>query len=469
MSAGGRSTMDAAERFAHHFASTRFEDLPPALVEITRQQVLDLLGVAVAGIGQPGPKQLAELVTEWGGSGESSVIGGARKAPAPDAAQVNATLAHARDYDDVHERAVMHPGIVSIVPALALAERAATAFSGRDLITAVALGTDMICRLGLATRPGVSPIQTGWHFTTLYGYPTAALTAGRVLGLDAQHLTHAFGIAYHQCSGNGQCVTDGALTKRLGPGMAVRGGVVAALLSQKGVTGARQSLEGEQGLFKVYHRGEYDRDALTDGLGIRWEGLNVTLKPYPCCRGVHASIDAALALRHHVPVDALRLREIVITTGAANHKLLCTPFDAKVRPRNPVDAQFSIPWGVVTALRHGRVGMEHFGAAAVADEATLALAAKVRTEVDATLSSARGVEPARVTLVFADGTQASERVDLAAGSPGQPLSWAQCVDKFTDCLGVAGAAAPARAGEAVALVAELERLPDVRPLIKLFA
>lgn len=463
------SDMDAAVAFARHFAAARFEDLPDDVVQITRQQILDILGVAVAGFGQPGAAQVLELAEEWGGAPEASVIGRRTKLPAPHAAQVNATFAHSRDYDDVHERAVMHPGIVSVIPALAVAERRG-GLSGKELIVAVALGTDLICRLGLGTRPGVSPIQTGWHFTSLYGYPTAALVAGRALGLDEEQLVNAFGIAYHQSSGNGQCVIDGTLAKRLGPGFAVRGGMTAALLAARGVTGARNSLEGPNGLYAVYHRGEYDREALVGELGRRYEGSNVTLKPYPCCRGVHASIDAALEIATRHPIDPARVREVVITTGEANHKLLCTPFEPKVRPRNPVDTQFSIPWGVAIALLEGRVSMEHFTEKAMVRPETLALTAKIRAEADPALSSPRGVEPARVAVVLDDGTRYDAQVDLARGSPGQPMTFADCARKFLDCIDFSGHWMRAgRANAAVELVTGLERLDDVRELSALFA
>lgn len=461
--------LDAAVVFARHFAAARFEDLPDDVVRITRHQILDILGVAVAGFGQPGASQVLELAEEWGGAPEASVIGRRTKLPAPHAAQVNATLAHSRDYDDVHERAVMHPGIVSVIPALAVAERRG-GLSGKELIVAVALGSDLICRLGLATRPGVSPIQTGWHFTSIYGYPTAALVAGRVLGLDEEQLVNAFGIAYHQSSGNGQCVIDGTLAKRLGPGFAVRGGMTAALLAAKGVTGARNSLEGPNGLYAVYHRGEYDREALVGELGRRYEGSNVSLKPYPCCRGVHASIDAAFEIGTRNPIDPARIREIVITTGEANHKLLCTPFEPKVRPRNPVDTQFSIPWGVAVALLERRVSMEHFTAQAMARPDLLALTAKIRAEADPALSSPRGVETARVAVTLDDGKRYGAEVDLARGSPDQPMTFDDCARKFRDCVAFSGHWMGAgRANAAIELVTALERLGDVRELIALFA
>lgn len=465
---GEARTVDAAVLFSKSFLATQFEQLPACVVEATKKEVLDTLGVAVAGIGQAGVAQLQQLITAWGGTPESSVIGSGARLPAPHAAQINASLAHALDYDDVHETAVMHPGVATIPPALAAAELVG-GVSGKAFITAVALGVDMICRLGLATRPGVSPIHTGWHFTSLYGYPTAALTAGKILGLRAEELVSAFGIAYHQCSGNGQCVTDGALTKRLGPGFAVRAGLTAAMMAARGITGARDSLEGPQGLYAVYHGGQYDREVLLHELGERFEGERISLKPYPCCRGIHASIDAALALVRERRLPASDIERVVIRTGAASHRLLCTPEEAKLQPRNVVDAQFSIPWGVAVALLRGGVSMGDYTAAAVSDAAVLDLTRRMRAEIDPALSSSRGVEPACLEITLRDGTSLLSRVDSASGSPVQPMSFEDCARKFRDCIAHSdGRLSDRGVARAIETTAELEKVPDVRVLIELF-
>jgi 2-methylcitrate dehydratase PrpD len=460
--------MDAAIEFVQNFQRVTYDDLPAEVVEITKKEVIDTLAVALAGFGEPGPRELLELVREWGGREEATIIGCKQKVPAPNAAQVNASLTHTRDFDDVHEQAVMHPGVATIPAALAMGELKG-GLKGKDFITAVALGVDMICRLGLGTRPGVSPIHTGWHFTTLYGYPTAALTAGKVLGLNEEQMVYAFGIAYHQCSGNGQCTVDGALTKRMGPGFSVRGGVTSALMAQRGVTGARNSLEGEVGLFKVYHHGEYDKKILTGDLGRYFENVNVSIKPYPCCRGVHPSIDAALAVRAKPGFNPKEIKEILFATGAANYKLLCTPFEAKVRPRNPVDAQFSIPWGIATALLKGRVTMGDYAPEAITDKEILDLTGRLKAEIDHSLDNSRGIEPARLKVIMNDGTILTEQVQLALGTPSKPMSFDDCVRKFQDIVSFNGAWMKAENVEkAVDLVANLEKTADVSELIRLF-
>jgi 2-methylcitrate dehydratase PrpD len=318
----GGIAMDAACLFARNFVTTRYEDLPSDVVDATKKEILDLLGVALGGASQPGAAQVCALVKEWGGKEESSVIGSKQKIPAPNAAQANATMAHALDFDDVHEAAVMHPGIASIPVVLAVGEAEGN-LSGKEVITSTALGVDMMCRLALATTPGRSPIELGWHLTSLFGFMGAAATAARTMRLDEEKVVDAIGIGYHQCAGNGQCVKDGALTKRLGPGFAVRGGITAALMAKAGVTGAKNALEGEWGFYKQYMHGDYSREILTAELGKRFEGVNVAIKPYPCCRGIHPAIDAALALAIGEDIRSKDIREIVLSVTDAHLSLLC--------------------------------------------------------------------------------------------------------------------------------------------------
>src|SRR5512141_1769672 len=125
--------MDAAYSFARNFVNTKYENLPPEVVDATKKEILDLLGVALGGADQPGATHVCALVKEWGGKEESSIIGSRQRVPAPNAAQANATMAHALDFDDVHEAAVMHPGIASIPVVLAVGE-AVGGLSGSELI-----------------------------------------------------------------------------------------------------------------------------------------------------------------------------------------------------------------------------------------------------------------------------------------------------------------------------------------------
>jgi 2-methylcitrate dehydratase PrpD len=459
------SRPDATQLFVAAFQNTRYCDLPPEVIEVTKHQVLDFFGVALGGSGEAGVAELRDLVLEWGGAPQSRVFKWGDRVPAPNAAQVNATMAHSLDFDDVHEDAIMHPGVVAIPTALAMSEYVGDV-GGREFLTTVALATDFICRCGLATRPGESKLPYGWHLTTLYGGMTAALVAARLLRLDAKAMTDAVGIAYHQASGNGQCVKDGALTKRLGPGMAVRGGIASALMAKRGITGAHNCLEGKAGLYNVYHMGAYSRERLVDELGTRFEGINVSIKPYPCCRGVHAFIDAGLALatKHDLRPDDVE--SILIQCGEGTYGLLGSPLEFKKRPRNPVDAQFSIVWGVATALARRHVTLDDFTWEAIGSADILGLSTRADVQVEHEFDRGdQGIEPARVTVRMKDGAVFVEQCDLPTGTPSRPLSYSDIERKFRNLLEHAGQPIPADAADRlVETVSRLEELDDARKL-----
>lgn len=457
--------MDATYLFANHFKNIKYMDLPKEVVEITKNQILDYFGVALGGSSKAGVKEVLEVVKGWGGAAQSSVIFWGERLPAPLAAQVNATMAHALDYDDVHESAIMHPGVVTIPTALALAEYKG-GISGRELITSVALGTDLICRLGLATRPGESIIPYGWHQTTLYGYMTAAAVAGRILGLSEEEMVHAMGIAYHQSAGNAQCVKDGALTKRLGPGFAVKGGITAALMAQKGITGAKNCLEGAAGFYQVYHDGCYSRDILIGELGTQFETVNVSIKPYPCCRGIHPFIDAALELALKYDISPEDIGNIEMFCGTGTYGLLCAPLEVKTQPRTIVDSQFSAPWGVASALVKKIVGLDDFTEAAIQNEEVLEVASKITVQMDPQFSLTDQLEPGRVKVTLKNGISYSETVEHPLGSPERPLSFMDCEKKFKDCLNQAERPIPAEKTEnLIRLIASLEEVNDVKELM----
>ncbi|HSW38272.1 MAG TPA: MmgE/PrpD family protein [Acidobacteriota bacterium] len=454
--------MDAAYLFARNFVTVTYGDLPGEVVEATKKEILDLLGVALGGIAQPGATHVYKLVEEWGGRRESSVIGRNLKVPAPNAAQVNATMAHALDFDDVHEAAVIHPGI-AVIPAVMAVGEAVGKLNGREFITATALGVDMMCRLALATTPGRSPIDLGWHLTSLFGFMGAAATAARIMGLSEEKIVDAMGIAYHQCGGNGQCVKDGALTKRLGPGFAVRGGVTAALLAGAGVTGARNVFEGEWGFYRQYMDGDYSRDTLAAELGIRFEGVNVAIKPYPCCRGIHPAIDAALAIAVDENIRGADIKEIVLSVTDAHLALLCSPLEAKCSPRSPVDAQFSIPWGVASAIVGRRVGLDDFTESAIRNREVLDVTRKMKVEVDNALQK-QGPEPTRVKVTTNDGKTFVNLVENPLGSLDRPMSFDDCAAKFSDCAKILDAE---RIEKIIRQVKRLEYLEDAGELIRL--
>jgi 2-methylcitrate dehydratase PrpD len=453
--------MDAIERFTDLFTQGDYAILPPSAVVAVRQEVLDSLATALGGREQRGVPELVDLAKEWGGAAQSTVIGRAFKCPAPNAAQVNGTMIHALDYDDGHQVAQVHIGCVTVSTAFAVAERLG-GVTGAKFTKAVALGADFLARLGLASRPHGSLIKSGWHPTPSFGYLGSAAVAGMLMELDKERLTNALGIAYHQCAGNSQAVNDGALTKRMGPGLAARGGVTAALMAERGITGAHNILEGEFGFFNVYHGGDYDVSILLDELGKRFEVVNVGDKPYPCCGFSHGFIDAALSLRKQHDIAPERIKAIHAWCGLTSYEISQPP-EVKAAPRNPVDAQFSLQWAVATALLKGKVTAGDFTAEAITDAGMLALAPKITAEHDPGMDT-HGVGPARLRITLDDGTEYEEYVPHCLGSAENPMTYPDVVRKFRECA--AGYLTDTQADEVVELVTRLESLADVTEVIR---
>ncbi|MBN2058770.1 MAG: MmgE/PrpD family protein [Deltaproteobacteria bacterium] len=457
---------DAAYDIARYFVSTKYEDLPLSAVEAAKKELLDTIGVSIAGASRDGVRELLELVKEWGGREQSTVISYGIKVPAPNAAQMNALMAHALDYDDGHQEALTHNGVIVVPTSLAVAELMGD-INGKELITAIALGSDVLSRLGLATSPGKPLTGSGWHFTTLYGFIASAGVAGYLMKLDEEKMLNALGLAYHQTSGNTQCMIDGALSKRMGPGFSVRGGIVSALMAGKGITGARNIFEGEKGLYNIYHKGDYDRDVLIRDLGKRFEGINVGFKAYPCCGGTHVFIDIALALAEEHTISPDDIKEVKIYGGRAAEGL-AMPIEIKQRPRNTVDAQFSLPWVVASSLVKGRPVMEHFSEVAVENNDVLNISGKVSFELDPDLTRHGAAGPGIIKVKTMDGRTLIKRLDNPLGHPSRPFEFEDCKKKFKDCVSYSISPLSDKDIEDIIItISDIDKVDDVSGLIKM--
>ena len=407
---------DLAADLAAFAAGVDAARLPAAVRMAVRVNILDTLACAVAGSTGKAVAEVAGLVAEWGGTGQAGVwvLGG--RYPAHHAAWLNGTMAHARDYDDTHDAAVLHAGVAAVPAALAAAELAG-GVSGAELIAAVAAGLETTCRLGVATQVGI--IESGFIYTSLLGYFGATAAAGRALRLSPAQMRSAFGIVYSSVAGNHQVTRDASLMKRMQPGLAAQAGVVAAQLARRGIEGPRNTFEGVDGFFRVYLQGRCDPAVVRRGLGGRFELLNLSYKPYPCCRYNHTAIDAALQVRRAGVPEAIRV-------GVNQHcyQAVCTPEAVRRAPRTIVEAQFSIPFTVAAAWIDGAVGLRHLTEAGLQRRDILALAERVHPYVDPEIERdwARSISPARVSVQLANGSSAEARVDYPGGHPEHPMT-----------------------------------------------
>jgi 2-methylcitrate dehydratase PrpD len=403
--------VDLSAILAAHVAGATFDSLPPGAVAAAQRSLLDALGVTLAAstLGE-GCRPFVDQVLADGGSPVSTVVGFGRRVPPAAAALANGAMAHALDYEDAHDAALVHPNAQTVPAVLALAETRRT--PGREVVAAIAVGCDLVCRLGLALRS--DPAEQGWYPPAILQAFGAAAGAARILGLDATRTLDALSLTLAQVTGT-QEMTRGERSVERGvrDAFGAHAGVLAAQLAERGVAGFDRPFEGDAGLFALYARGRYDTDALLDDLGRRYEGASVSFKPWPSCRGTHAAIAAALALRAG-GLDPATVTEVRVV-GSAFNRMLCEPRAERVAPRTAIAAKFSLPFTVARALVHGSVGLDAFAAPALADPAVLDLARTVRYEVDPREEGPGAATRCRLEVVAAGGAH-RVAVERAPGS-----------------------------------------------------
>ncbi|MBW1689495.1 MAG: MmgE/PrpD family protein [Deltaproteobacteria bacterium] len=284
--------MDAiADTLARYVAETNYDMLPREVIDETKKFILDTIGVGLAGVREPGCREVVDLVKTWSSNAAgSTIIFYGDKVSPPEAAFANSVLMHALDFDDTLDSSAMHTHVSSLPAALALAE-VQEGTRGKYLITAVCLGVDITCRIASAITTPLS-----WIRTATCGSFGAAAAAAKILGATEKEVLASLGIVYSQTAGNAQCLVDGGLVKRMQPGFSARSGVLSAALALRGVTGATNIFDGEYGFYNLYERGKVMVERATENLGSHFGVMDLSIKPYPCCRMTHAAIDAALEL-----------------------------------------------------------------------------------------------------------------------------------------------------------------------------
>jgi 2-methylcitrate dehydratase PrpD len=438
------------------------------VVELTKQCILDTLGVMIGASGlDPAARTVFDLVAEMGGAAESSILGFGGKAPAPWAAFVNGSLGHMLDYDDAGGG---HPGIATVPVAFATAEKRG-GVSGRDLITAVAVGYDIMARLDQAVPIPEWTMVEGWFATQLFGFIAGAATAGRLLGLDADRMENALGIAYNQLCGSRQmAVGEASHCRSLQAGFTGQGAILAVALAQRGITGPKEILEGRYGLFRNYVRAERpDWDAVVGGLGARFPALERhAFKVWPACAATRPINAAILQLRQEYGLRPDDVQAITIIGGDGMTRFLCEPIAHKRRPAVSIDAKYSIPFTAAVAMQHGAVTLRAFTAEGLRDPAVLAMAQRVRYQPIAEERQTTRVPTVAITMRH--GATLTRQVDGVPGDARHPASRAQLLSKFRDCVSFAARPIPpAHVDRAIALIADLEQVADATEVMRLLA
>ncbi len=415
----------AARTLSGFAAALRLEAIPALDAGRARQCLIDTVGVCLLGSRLPWGVMVADYARRYGGAGTSRMIGLPEAVSAPLAALANGVFAHGFELDSLRKPgAGVHPGAALVPVALALGEE--TGCDGRTLVTAIVAGCEVMFRIGAASKH--SSERLGFHAPGLTGPFGAAVTAAVILGLDADRLTQALGIAGSLCGGVLAFAKggNGAMVKRLHLGRAAESGVFAARLAEGGFEGPDTILEGGYGFLETYCA-ESDPALLVAGLGERFETRKLCIKRYPCHVTAHTPLVAIEALRREHAFASGDVASVVVRASA---KVVSHHADAE--PRDVMAAQYSVPWCVAVALRDDPMDPDAYGARGLGDAGIRALCRAIRCEA---LDNPRGAWASDVEITLKDGRVLSRAADDFPGTPTMPLDAEALRAKYRRCAG----------------------------------
>ncbi|MBM0104644.1 MmgE/PrpD family protein [Steroidobacter sp. S1-65] len=417
---------------ASFVVSTRYEDIPEHTREMAKRCLLDGLGVSLAATGlAPVCRPFVEHAMEQGGHTQSTVFASGVRLPAAMAAFANGALAHALDFEDAHDESLLHPNAPTIPAALAVCE-AFGPIEGKELIAALVLGCDVACRLSLALRVPLD--EYGWYPPPMIAAFGATAAVGRLLKLNEQQLIDAFSLTLGQATCSAELkFSPHSDIRAVRDAFPAQIAVTSVLLARKGVRGFDRPFEGRAGFFALYARGAYEPETVTHAFGESFAIDRISFKPYPSCRGTHVYIEAAAQLVREHRIDSSDIVSIKLV-GSRLNLMLAEPVAQKRRPATAIDAKFSLPFTVATALRCGTVTLDDFTDRALQDAAVLDLAGRANFSADPARGTA-GPDVLRgsVELELSGGRRVKLQIDQPSGSPSRPASEAALIEKFRDC------------------------------------
>lgn len=406
---------------ARFVAQTCFSDLPESLVARAQRHILDTFGATLAGSNSPIAQVVQQTVIAEGCTPQSAIWGSEVLTSPRNAAWLNGVAAHMYELDDTggcdHSGAVVLPAVMAALPLCA------GPVSGQALITAVVLGYDVGRRVLEACGSYAPHNEAGWHSTSTCGVFGAAAAVASLLQLSEQQTIQALGIAASLSSGLWGFIHDGSQSKKLHAGRAAEGGLLAAMLAAKGITGASQTFEDVWGGFlKTFAPLSRQPEALTAGLGEVWKLNRCSIKPYASCRGTHSAIDAIGLLmdEHRCAVEHIGRIHVYLNPFLLD---MCGNTDRE----SLAAAQMSLPYALAARVLFGHAGLDAYNDDKRASEEVSAMLQRIVLHIDPEQGSSD--EPV-IELETTDGENWRKQVTLPLGSPQNPLSDGALLAKF---------------------------------------
>ena len=451
------------EEWVRNIIETSFETLDAEVVEDAKRRIVDIVGCMIGGANAPGCSMIRDLVKEWGGKKEATILVHGVKAPAHNVAMVNSIMARSFDYGVLipyidGKPVIGHISETTIPTAITMAEWKNQ--GGKELITALVLGDDIASRLLKASDKGP---PKGWDCTGTVAAFGAAAIAGKLMTLSMHQILNAFGIVVNQLAGTMQNVEDGVHSFKLPQGLSARAGIFSAELASKGFTGMKDPLLSREGYFALYSP-TYDSEILTKELGRKFYA-DGTFKPYPSCRAVHPAIDCTLNLVRDYDIKTENIEEVILhTTPAHCDSVMGQPFKIGDFPQG--NASFNLRYNVANVLLRKSVKLEHFTEQFIRDPKVIDLTKKVN--LMATIPSNKMLDIAEIKVRMKDGREFHAHVDAVKGDPiKKPLTKGEIEEKFRANVAFSKTISKGNAEAVLDMLNHLEEIDRITKVIRL--
>jgi 2-methylcitrate dehydratase PrpD len=421
------------EYVAKFIASTKYDDIPQDVLELGKKSILDGLGLALAGSRAQTGAICREYLEQLGiCDGKATVIGSSKKTSPRFAAFVNGVSIHADDFDDTQlavakDRVyglLVHPTVPVLPALLALAE--GRTISGKEFLLAYHLGVEVECKIAEAISP--RHYQDGFHSTGTCGPFGSVAACAKILRFEPSKILNAFGLVASQSGGLRE--NFGTMTKPFQAGHAAESGLASAELVALGWTAAEQILEAERGFFHAFG-GSFDPGAIMDRLGKPWTFTSpgISLKPYPSGSFAHPAMTELARLIVVNKVQAVQVEKLDV---GANHQMTTTLLHH--RPKNGLEAKFSMEFCMAILLLRGKAGLGEFSDRVVQRADVQEMIGRVNFYVDPEAESAGYDKMTSLLKIhLKDGRIISGRAEFAKGSPSNPMSFDEAAAKFRGC------------------------------------
>ena len=422
---------ELTEKLSEWVTKASFKDLPQGVVRTAKNAIIDCVGVTIPGCREEASLIIQQYARQMDGNPQASVIGAELKTTGTLAALANGVAAHVLDLDDVNSLLIGHPSVVLMPTVFAAGELAEA--TGESILLGYVVGFEVMVKLAGVLNP--EHYEHGWHATSTFGALGAAAAAAKILSLSLGQTSSALGLATSLAGG--VRLNFGTMTKAFHAGNAARAGLESAILCQKGFTAHKKILDQPMGFLNVFGSGEQSekvRNKVADSLGNPYEltSSGIDIKRYPCCGGVLAAVDAAIAIRNKPGFSLNDIEAIECGQNSLGPQILIYS-----NPQNGLEAKFSIEYGVCRALIDGRLGLEELSDGKVREPVVQDLLRKTRAFVHPELEKVKLSEedraqrfPAIVTVKLKGGNVLGERVDNAKGRWDNPLTQEELFEKY---------------------------------------